>query len=367
MVFSNKALSVALIFICLIGTSISAHDWVNHIQERLSDAQIRRDVKTMHKQGMNVQQTIEAELRAQHTKILKKIRTELELPDSVWQETMQEIADWRQSIQATLCSKDNIHNFEWVINQEDIKREWQDPEERKLRNNIRIITKNALIDYGINQKNINMCPLDDEALSYYKEQIEQEQSWWQQQLWRLTRGISSWWHSFNPIGCKVTGTIDKPECIIFYNISSVSYFEPVELRALMGHEITHLLEGHHKEQELFAQLAQDYSKINKETWKQLYQTHELMADQLPALKSFIDAQKAADAMHNSALYWPVTTFCIHPLMDYFLPQLSTHPWTVYRRRALKNITQYLAVEQEINSNASSVVAESPSDPLCLSF
>lgn len=130
-------------------------------------------------------------------------------------------------------------------------------------------------------------------------------------------------------------------------MSSMVYFEPTEQHGLLSHEITHLIEGHIFEQEMLVELEKIFGKISDNTWRNYFHNHELMADQLPALKGIAYADKCSDAIFAMGIHWPVNTLCWNPIIDYFLPKLSTHPSTIFRSRALSNIVRYLEYEQEM--------------------
>ena len=332
--FTLITLSIAC---SLYGMSTTyAHDWVNHIQTRLSDKQIKQDVKSMHAAGMTVQQTIEGALREQHTQILNKIKRQLCVPDDVWQKTMDDVETKKQELLDSLYSKENLFNNNWFISENDLAK-IKNPDERNLWNQLRIVAKNTLIDFGINPKNIYIYSNDAGHLNYLQELIDKESSWWQRQKMKLVKGMNTWNYALSPVWCACSNLGEKPRAEIAFNISSMTYFEPIEQRGLFGHEVTHLIEGHIQEQDAIAALEEKYSKIglgkiSSKTIRSYFHNRELMADQLPALRNIITAEKCYDAMFTMGVHWPVTSTMLHPLIDSIAPTFSTHPLTIYRRQ-----------------------------------
>lgn len=325
---------------------ICTHDWVNHIQNSLSDEQVKRDVQAMHREGKTVAQVIETSLRGEHECILQKMKQEMQVPDEMWQETMQQVEAKKHALQEILYSKENIHDCSWFITDAELK-EIADSEEHSLWKNMRIVAKNTLLDFGINPKNIAIYANDAWFLNYLQTLIDNEPSWFNRQKLRFVKSLRTWNYSLYPIWCTFEDE-EKPKAEISFNMSSMAYFEPTEQHALFGHELTHLIEGHIQEQEAIAELEQRFLKVSAETWRDYFHIHELMADQLPALKGIAHADKCSEMMFSMGIHWPISTFCTQPLVDYLLPKLSTHPSTIYRSRALTNIVRYLEYEAQLN-------------------
>lgn len=339
--------SIAIILYLLSMSFTFAHDWVNHIQSRLSDKQIKRDVRQMQKDGISVAQTLEKALREEHALALAKIKEQLHIPDDIWQEAMDLVEAQKQELLDVLYAKENIHNCSWFISDEQLA-SIQDKEERKQWQQLRIVAKNTLIDFGINPKNIEIYANDAGHLAFLKELSERAPSWWQRQKTKLAKHLKTWEYSFSPIWAMCHTLKEKPLAQIAFNISAISYFEPVEQRALFGHEVTHIIQGHLQEIGMLNELQTTYGAISDKNWRRYSHILELMADQLPALKNSVNAQKCYDAMFRNGLHWPISTICLHPLLDYFAPKFSTHPLTIHRIRAFNNIMRYLQVEQELN-------------------
>ncbi len=348
-------LNIRIVFALILCafTITHTHDWINHIQSSLSYDQIQRDVQSMHRTSMSVQETIENALRDDHTQILTLMKREMQVPDDVWQQAIASIEHDKQELLAVLYSKENIHDFSWFITEEKLN-DMQSPQEHALWNNLRIVTKNTLLDYGINPKNIYIYANDAWLLDYLDDLIKEEPSWWNRQKLKLIKGFRSWGYAFSPIWCMCPprDKDNKPKAKIGFNMSSMAYFEPTEQHGLLSHEITHLLEGHIFEQDMLVELEKKYGKIQDTTWRSYFHNHELIADQLPALKGIMYADKCSDAIFAMGIHWPVSTLCLTPMLNYFLPKLSTHPSTIFRSRALSNIVQYLEYEQQFENNKS---------------
>ena len=325
--------SYAFLCLSLLACNTLAHDWINHIQSSLSEAQIKRDVKSMHKDGKTVAQTIEDALREDHAHICAKIKLHLKVPDAVWQSAMAEAQSRTSQLCSILRSKENIHNNAWFISEQEIEA-LKNPAERTQWNNVRIVAKNALLDFGINPHNIYIHAHDADYLDYLQNAITQEPSWWRRQALKLKRNVHQWSYSFSPLWCSCSIKNEKPQAEIAFNISAMSYFEPVEQKGLFAHELTHILEGHLQEHAILNELETEYGPISKKLWQQYHYSLEYMADQLPALTSINAAKTARDH--------------VHPSMDVFVPRFTNHPLAFYRKRALNTIVRYLEYEQKIH-------------------
>lgn len=356
MINKNVALCILVVLACTPAHQILTHDLINHIQTSLSDTQIQYDVKSMHQAGKSVAQTIEDALRQDHAEILLRIQLELGVTDDEWQNMLDTVEAQKRSMFIVLYSKENIHTHSIYELLQEYK-EKSDPKDQAQWEQLRIVTKNSLLDFGINPHNIFIFPNDTDHLRELEERIQQESSWWKRQAERILKGFFSFNYSLSPIWCTLQDN-DGTSCpTISFNMTALSYFEPSEQRAIFGHEITHLIEGHLQEQKAIAELEFKYAQPNKsllsqETAHHYLQHQELVADILPAIKNLAIAQKCSDAMFAFGMHWPISNSFIQPLRELFSSTGSTHPLTFYRRRAFTNIGRYLTYEEEITQSLS---------------
>lgn len=339
------------LLILVNGTYLIGKDWINHIQTSLSDTQIEYDVKSMHQAGKTVAQTIEDALRQEHAEILSRIQLELGISDVEWQNMLDCVEAEKKIMLMLLYNKENIHIHSMYELLSELK-EKSDPCDQIQWEQLRIVTKNTLLDFGINPHNIFIFPNDTEHLRELETLIQQESSWWKRQARRILKSFFSFNYSFSPIWCMLPDNQGYSCPTISFNMTALSYFEPSELRAIFGHEITHLIEGHLQEQKAIAELEFKYVQPNKsllsqETAHRYLQHQELVADLLPAIKNLSIAQKCSDAMFAFGMHWPISNGFIQPLRELFSSTGSTHPLTFYRRRAFTTIVRYLEYENAI--------------------